>query len=627
MSSDGSSRDQAERDITTRLVQSGLDVPARRRPGNATDVVSHHSADEIDSIESDAAFSPLSSRIHQMFPSLSAREIDRMRPFGSQGHWKTGEVLFTMGWPSPGLVVILSGLVRVSRRDAVGKLHRVVDQHAGHFLGEIAQLYGHPCLGDGLAVEDTDALVIPPANLRSLLVAEAELGEKIMRALILRRVGLIESGSGPVLVGDAADARLIALQGLLRRNSYPYTVIDASSDPDTVALLQRISASDADFPILICPDGTVLRAPDENQVATHLGWLPEFDPDHVYDVVIVGAGPAGLASAVYAASEGLSVAVFDSRGPGGQASASARIENYLGFPTGITGQALTGRAFVQAQKFGVHISIPTPVRALHCDSVPIEIELLNGQRVAAHTVVIASGATYRKPAIDGLERLLGHGVFFGTSPVEAKLCRGLDVVVVGGGNSAGQGVVYLASNARHVHLLIRGHGLESSMSRYLIDRIARLPNVTLRTGTEVTSLTSDASGLSAVNCVSPQGKLSFGVRHLFLFSGAEPNTAWLKGCNVRTDEKGFVLTGSALRRDFNDGDRTLETSVAGVFAIGDARCGSTKRVAAAVGEGATVVGQIHGVLRERAGFPEAVICGNVGGDSLSSGFGRPAQAK
>ena len=573
--------------------------PGGYRLGDVANIVSHHSAEEIDSIESDAAFSPLSSRIHQMFPSLNAREIERMRPFGSVASWKAGDAVFTMGRPSPGLIVILSGLVRVSRRDAIGNVHRTTEQHAGHFLGEIAQLYGRPCLGDGLAIEETTGLVVSPASLRNLLVAEAELGEKLMRSLILRRVGLIESGSGPVVVGDTSDARVISLQNLLRRNGYPYTIIDASDEHDTVALLERISARKADFPIVICPDGTVLRAPSENLVAAHLGWLPEFDPQHVYDVLIVGAGPAGLASAVYAASEGLSVAVFDSRGPGGQASASARIENYLGFPTGISGQALTGRAFVQAQKFGVHLSIPTRVRALHCDCTPVEVELEDGKRIASHTVVIASGAAYRKPDIDGLERLTGRGVFFGSSPVEAKLCRSLDVVLVGGGNSAGQGVVYLASQANHVHLLIRGHGLEKSMSRYLIDRIARLPNVTLHTGTEVVSLSGDESALTAVHCRSPRGDVTFDVKHLFLFTGADPNTEWLAGCNVKTDGKGFILTGSSVHDGYEDVDLTLETSVPGVFAIGDVRSGSTKRVAAAVGEGAAVVGQIHGVLRER----------------------------
>ncbi|MBN3761584.1 FAD-dependent oxidoreductase [Burkholderia sp. Ac-20365] len=556
----------------------------------------------VNVIESDVAVSVITNRKDQMFPFIPEREIDRTRAFGKEVRWSAGDVMFTMGHPSPGLVVMLKGLVKVTRRDAVGRVHRVFEYRPGQFLGEIAQLFGHPCLGDGLVVEDTTAIVIESADLRRLLVMEAELGEKIMRALILRRVGLIEKGSGPVLIGDSTDARLIALQDLLRRNSYPYSLIDRRDDPETVALLQRISATPSDFPIVICPDGTVLRAPDENRVATALGWLPEFDPAHVYDTVIVGAGPAGLAAAVYAASEGLSVAIFDSWGPGGQAGTSARIENYLGFPAGISGQALTGRAFVQVQKFGVHISIPTRINILRCECTPLEVELENGKRVASHTVVIASGAAYVKPVIEGLERLTGRGVFFGTSPVEAKLCRGLEIVVVGGGNSAGQGVVYLASHAERVHLLIRGHSLAEHMSQYLIDRIARLPNVTLYTDTQVLSLSDDAVGLSEISCRGPGGPLSFSVRHLFLFTGAEPNTRWLKGCGVRTDAKGFVLTGAEARGGYNAGAHTLETSVDGVFAIGDVRAESIKRVSAAVGEGAAVVAQIHGVLAERRSY-------------------------
>lgn len=556
----------------------------------------------VNAIDADAAVSVITNRKDQMFPFLPEREVDRTRAFGKEVQWTAGDVMFSMGHPSPGLVVMLKGFVKVIRRDALGRVHRVFEYRPGQFLGEIAQLFGHPCLGDGVVVEDTTAIVIESIDLRRLLVMEAELGEKIMRALILRRVGLIEKGSGPVLIGDSADARLIALQDLLRRDSYPYSLIDGRDDPETVALLRRISATPSDFPIVICPDGTVLRAPDENRVATALGWLPEFDPAHIYDAVIVGAGPAGLAAAVYAASEGLSVAIFDSWGPGGQAGTSARIENYLGFPTGISGQALTGRAFVQVQKFGVHISIPTRIGILRCECMPLEVALENGKRVASHTVVIASGAAYVKPAIEGLERLTGRGVFVGTSPVEAKLCRGLEIVVVGGGNSAGQGVVYLASHAERVHLVIRGHSLDEHMSQYLIDRIARLPNVTLYTDTQVLSLSDDAVGLSGIHCNGPSGALSFSVRHLFLFTGAEPNTRWLKGCGVRTDAKGFVLTGAEARGGFDAGKHTLETSVDGVFAIGDVRADSIKRVSAAVGEGAAVVAQIHGVLAERRSY-------------------------
>jgi thioredoxin reductase (NADPH) len=575
--------------------------------GDTTDIVSQYSADQIDLIEADAAFSPLSSRLHQMFPSLSSRDVDRTRPFGAETVWKKGDLIFTFGQPGIGLVVILSGRVSVSRRDALGRGHRVVEQHTGHFLGEIGQLYGQPCMGDGIALEDTKAIVIPAVQLRTLLVVEAELGEKITRALILRRVGLIENGSGPVLVGRTTDPRVISLQSLFGRNSYPYSFIDVTVDPETAVLLTQFSASDQDFPILICPDGSVLRAPNDNEVAVRLGWYPNFVKGYVYDTVIVGAGPSGLAAAVYAASEGLSVAVFDSRGPGGQAGTSARIENYLGFPTGISGQALTGRAYVQAQKFGAHISIPSEIKALHCDSAPITVELRDGRCIASHTVVIASGAAYKKPDVEGIERLTGRGVFFGTSPVEAKLCRGLEVVVVGGGNSAGQGVVYLASHAKHVHLLVRRQGLEVSMSRYLIDRIRGLSNVTVHNDTSLLSLAEDASGLNKIHCKSAHREIVFEVRHLFLFTGAAPNTDWLRGCMVNTDDKGFILTGAALGKSVVPGlDRIYETSVAGVFAVGDVRSGSIKRVATAVGEGAAVVGQIHSALSLRVAVKETL---------------------
>lgn len=551
----------------------------------------------------DAPFSPLETRAHQMFPKLTDAEIMRMRRFGTIEQWKAGESMFRMGDVGRGMVVVLEGHVRINRRDAIGNVHLIIDQPPGQFLAEIAQLSGKPCLVDGYALDHVEGIVIPPERLRALLVAEAELGEKIMRALILRRVGLIEKGSGPVLLGKSDDGKLVALQGFLRRNGYPHTVIDACADPDAIALLERISASKADFPLVICPDGTVLRAPDENQVASQLGWLPEFDPAHIYDVAVVGAGPAGLATAVYAASEGLSVVVFDCRAPGGQAGASSRIENYLGFPTGISGQALAGRAFVQAQKFGAHIAIPSEIKALHCDRAPIQVELMNGALVSSRTVVIATGAAYRRPTIEGLERFEGRGTYYWASPVEAKLCKDSEVVLVGGGNSAGQGAVYLASHCAHVHVLIRGRGLASSMSRYLIDRLASLPNVTLHARTEITSLDGDERGLTAVNCKTPDGPLAFPVRHLFLFTGADPNTAWLSGCNVNVDGKGFVLTGPEAHEGQPPGAPALETSVPGVFAIGDVRSASTKRVAAAVGEGAAVVAQIHGLLalgQERA---------------------------
>lgn len=539
--------------------------------------------------------SPLDDRHHQTHPLLTSHEIERMRGFGSVQRYCDGERMLESGMAVPGMFVVLQGHIRLTRRDGLGRVSDVMEQLPGRFVAEIGQLSGSPSLVDGHAVGDVEVILIPPERLRALLVAEADLGERIMRSLILRRVRLIERGTGPILVGPSDDARLVLLQGFLRRNGHPHTVIDTDTDPDAILLLQRLSRSSDDLPFVICPDGTVLRAPDENQLASQLGWLPEFDPAHVYDVAIVGAGPAGLATAVYAASEGLSVAVFDSRAPGGQAGASSRIENYLGFPTGISGQALAGRAFVQAQKFGAHIAIPTQVKALHCDCLPMEIELMNGQRIASHSLVIATGAAYRRPAIPGLDTFEGRGIYYWASPVEAKLCKGAEVALVGGGNSAGQAVVYLASHASHVHLLIRGAGLEASMSRYLIDRIAALPNVTLHRGTSIESMDGESGALSAVHCVTGGHSAVLPVRHLFLFTGADPNTNWLHGCSVKTDLNGFVLTGNEVA----GAAHSLETSVPGVFAIGDVRSGSTKRVAAAVGEGAAVVAQIHGALASR----------------------------
>lgn len=544
----------------------------------------------------DAPFSALDDRYHQTHPILSDREIEWMRPFGTMQTYRSGERLLESGVPVPGMFVLLDGRISITRRDGLGRVSEVLEQLPRRFVAEIGQLSGRPSLVDGHAVGDVTVILIPPERLRALLVAEAELGERIMRSLILRRVRLIERGTGPILLGKSDDGRLILLQGFLSRNGHPHTVIDTDTDPDAIQLLERMSRSDADLPLVICPDGTVLRAPDENQLASQLGWLPEFDREHIYDVAIVGAGPAGLATAVYAASEGLSVAVFDSRAPGGQAGASSRIENYLGFPTGISGQALAGRAFVQAQKFGAHIAIPLQIKALHCDCFPVEIELTDGRRIASHTVVIATGAAYRKPAIAGLEKFEGHGTYYWASPVEARLCKGVEVALVGGGNSAGQAIVYLASHASHVHVLIRAQGLEASMSRYLIDRIAALPNVTLHRKTSIESMEGEGDALAALNCTTPEGPLRLHVRHLFLFTGANPNTSWLQGCSVDTDQGGFVLTGNAVSGSTIYGTTTLETSVPGVFAIGDVRSASTKRVAAAVGEGAAVVSQIHGVL-------------------------------
>ncbi len=504
------------------------------------------------------------------------------------------------------MFVLLEGRVKVYQRDGIGREVLIAEHGAKHFLAEVGQLSGRPALVNGMAVTPVDALLIPPDKLRALIVAEAELGERIMRALILRRVSLIEKGAGgPILIGNSSDARLVMLQGFLSRNGHPHSVID-ERDEDALRLIEQFAAQKEDMPLVICPDGTVLRHPSMPELATCLGLLPDLDDSHVYDVAIVGAGPAGLATAVYAASEGLSVIVLDSRAPGGQAGASSRIENYLGFPTGISGQALAGRAFVQAQKFGAHVAIPVHVKALHCAESPYRLELKCGGKITARTIVIASGAVYRRPALEGLDRFDGRGVYYWASPVEAKLCKRQEIVLVGGGNSAGQAIVYLATHAAKVHVLIRRSGFEATMSRYLIDRIRSLPNVFVHPHSEVGRLEADDIGLASVVLKKPlpDGTASFDTRHLFLFTGADPNTDWLRTCGVELDDKGFVLTGAGV-----DGASVcdLATTVEGVYAIGDARAGSTKRVAAAVGEGAAVVAQIHQLLAVSAG--EAVALG------------------
>ncbi len=537
-------------------------------------------------------------RYQQMFPVLTEAELERVCRFGSRAHYPQGQLLYRAGSPCPGMFVLLSGHVRIVGRDGLGHERTIhTYTHRGDFTSDITQLSSKPAVVDAHVIEDVEAVLLRPDELSAMMINEAELGEKITRALILRRVLVIERGQGVVLVGAPGNGRLLALQNFLRRNAFPNMTLDAAHDPEAIALLARLAPQPDDFPLVVCPDGTVLHNPDEGQLASCLGLIPEFDPTRVYDVAIVGAGPAGLATAVYAASEGLSVAVLDCRAPGGQAGTSARIENYLGFPTGITGQALAGRAFVQAQKFGAHIGIPCEVQALYCDKRSPVLALSGARRITARAVVIASGAEYRRPDIDDLARFERCGVYYWATPLEAKLCRKEPVLLLGGGNSAGQAAVFLASHAEHVHLFIRGASLEHSMSHYLIERINSLPNVTLHTRIELRALEGDAR-LERVHYRGAGGiEGSMTAHHLFVFIGAEPNTSWLRQCDVTLDSKGFVLTGTEVP-DAARQTLSLQTSVEGVFAIGDVRSGSTKRVASAVGEGAAVVAQIHRFLAE-----------------------------
>jgi thioredoxin reductase (NADPH) len=541
----------------------------------------------------------LDSRRHQLFPILEPAEIERVRRFGKVRSYGTGEALATVGEVSPGLIIILAGRVDVTQRDQSGRRTPIVSYGPGAFMGELAQLSGRPALVDAHAQGPVEALIIPPEQLRALLIAEAELGERIMRALILRRVAILEAGAGgPVIVGRAENGDVLRLQGFLRRNGHPYQRLDPETDPDAKALIERFHVDPGQLPIVLCPDGQLLRNPSESELARCLRLVKPIDPKRVYDVAVVGAGPAGLAAAVYAGSEGLSVLVLDCRAFGGQAGASARIENYLGFPTGITGMALMARAYNQAQKFGVETAIPDEVTGLDAEdnaaSQRIVLRLANNERVSARSLVIASGARYRRLAIPNLEAFEGASVHYWASPLEARLCARQEVALVGAGNSAGQAAVYLASQAAKVWLLVRGADLAASMSRYLVDRIAGLANVEVLTHASVTGLEGHDGMLEAIRWrrTASGQEVRRPIQHLFLFIGAEPNTNWLSGSGVALDAKGFVLTGA----DTMDKRRPLETSREGVFAIGDVRSGSVKRVAAAVGEGAQVVATLHAYL-------------------------------
>lgn len=541
-------------------------------------------------------------RYGETFPVLTGAEMTRLARFGAVRRCAAGEALFLTGRPAPGMFILRAGRVAVTQHDGLGHVAPVIEQGPGGFLGEIAALAGEPALVDGHAAEPVEAILIPPEGVRALLIAEAELGERIMRAMILRRVALIGShAGGPVLVGSRLAAGTLRLQSFLSRNGHPHQVLDPELDAEAAEVIARYQPAPHELPLVFCPDGTMLRNPGDVELARCLGMVAFPSEDTVYDVAVVGGGPGGLATAVYAASEGLSVCVLDARAYGGQAGASARIENYLGFPTGISGLALTGRAYVQAQKFGVAMLIPVEAKALDCSRAGgvFGLDIEGGCRIRARAVVIASGARYRRPAIANLAEYEGRGVWYWASPIEAKLAQGQEVVLVGGGNSAGQAAVFLSAQAAKVRMMVRGPGLAASMSRYLIDRIAQTPNIELVTGTEIVALAgSPEAGLERVRWRDHRSgtETEAPVRQVFLFVGADPATQWLEGCGVATDRTGFVLTGGATNVSGERPVGALESSVQGVFAVGDVRAGSVKRVGGAIGEGASVVPLLHSWL-------------------------------
>jgi thioredoxin reductase (NADPH) len=547
---------------------------------------------------------PMHERHAQMYPVLSDAQIGELRRYGTEQAYSPGAMLWDVGDRSVSFYVVLDGDLEILRRGAFGDDTVLVVHRRGSYSGETALLSGRAAMVAARAGKDLKVLAIPAERLREIMVTHALLGEIIMRSFILRRVRMINDGvSDLLLVGSRHSADTLRLQEFLTRNAHPYTFVDLEVAGDVCTMLNRCDIGPEDTPIVITSKGEPLRNPSLRALADRLGLSLQLDLQVVHDVAVVGAGPAGLAAAVYAASEGLDVIVLDPVAPGGQAGTSSKIENYLGFPTGISGQALAGRAFMQAQKFGAQIEIPARLTRLHCGNPFHELELDNSERIRSRTVVIASGARYRKPELANLEAFEGNGIYYGATYLESQFCRGQEIAIVGGGNSAGQAAVFLAESAARVYVLVRSEGLAASMSQYLIRRIETTENIELAAWSEVVEL----EGTTQLDGICWRHRKSLAetrrpVRHLFVFIGATPNTDFLTD-SVSTDRNGFVCTGSEVfgqlaarpwplaRPPF-----PLETSCPGIFAVGDVRASSTKRVASAVGEGSTVVQSVHAVL-------------------------------
>jgi thioredoxin reductase (NADPH) len=537
-----------------------------------------------------------------IFPTLTAAQIGRLTALGRERPFEVGDILFEQGGTNRPLMVVLEGEIEIlSDRDTLVTVHQ-----PGNFSGDVDLIAGHPAVVRARARRAGRVLEVPAERVRSLVLTDPELSQILLRAFILRRTLLMTRSAGNiVLIGSRHSAGTLTLQEFLTRNNQPYAYLDADRDTGVQTTLEGFGVGVDDVPVFICSGKQVLKKPTIEEVAECLG-INRLSRDVVRDLVVIGAGPAGLAAAVYGASEGLDVLVLESTAPGGQAGSSSRIENYLGFPTGVSGQDLASGALLQAQKFGAELVVARTAVGLECDRPPYRIGLGPGVSVAARTVVIATGVRYRKPDIPDLSRFEGVGVYYGATPVEALLCQGEDVVVVGGGNSAGQAAIFLSEARRRVFMLIRGAGLSDTMSRYLIRRIEETPNIELKTNTRIVAL----EGASSLECVTwmhaADGKLTtVPVRHVFMMTGANPNTGWLENC-VALDEKGFVKAGpdllpsdlAASRWPLRRPPLLFETNRPGVFAVGDVRAGSVKRVAAAVGEGSVCIQLVHKVLAE-----------------------------
>jgi thioredoxin reductase (NADPH) len=547
----------------------------------------------------------LVERIDQIFPKLTATQIARVAAHGRAREIKQGEVLLDIGNQLRFFVLTKGKIDIVSVSGPTETL--IATLQPGQFTGEANMLSGRRQFTRIRAGTDGEVIELEREQLLSFVQTDSELSEILMRAFILRRVELIAHQVGDaVLVGSNHSADTLRIKEFLTRNGYPHAYVDLDRDPDVQQLLDRFHVSLADIPVVICRGESVLRNPTNRQIADCLGFNEAIDRTHVRDLVVVGAGPSGLAAAVYGASEGLDVLVLESDAPGGQAGSSSKIENYLGFPTGISGQELAGRAYTQAQKFGAEILIAKCAKRLACDRKPYVIELDDGPSVPARSVVIATGAIYRRLSIHNASQFEGIGIYYGATFVESQLCCAEEVIVVGGGNSAGQAAAFLAQTSKCVHMLVRSDGLAASMSRYLIRRIEENPAINLRTCTEIVSLEGNEHLERVAWRDNRTGKIDTrNIRHIFVMTGAVPNTAWLGGC-VLLDAKGFIKAGTDLSRDdlmtahwpLTRSPHLLETSLPGVFAVGDVRSGNVKRVASAVGEGSIAVASVHQVLRE-----------------------------
>jgi thioredoxin reductase (NADPH) len=537
----------------------------------------------------------------RMFPRLSEEQIARIAPFANERSFADGELLWRQGDRDRPLFVVVEGQVEILS----GEDHIVTVHGHGSFTGDVALVTGHPVVVNGRARGATRVLEVSSEKLRELVQTAPELSAIFLRAFMLRRGALVQQGAGNVLlVGSRHSAGTLELREFLTRNAQPFGYLDVDSDVDVGHVLERFSIGVDDVPVVICRGELVLKKPTVEELAACLK-LDEIKGDAVRDLVVIGAGPGGLAAAVYGASEGLDVLVVEAGAPGGQAGGSSLIENYLGFPTGISGQALAERALVQAEKFGAELAVARTAVRLRCETRPLEVELGKETAVRARAVVIATGVKYRKLDVPDLARFEGVGVYYAATRVEAGYCRGEDVIVVGGGNSAGQAAVYLSGIGRHVHVLVRGAGLAETMSRYLVRRLEETPNITLRTGCEIVAL-EGGEKLERVTCRNRDGsRETLEVCHVFSMTGATPNTDWLQGC-VALDGQGFVKTGQDIEANELESAKwplarrpyLFETSIPGVFAVGDVRSGSVKRVAAAVGEGSVSVQLVHRALAD-----------------------------